>query len=323
MPAIPEAGATAGRMPAVPGAATWASVWLPFAVVTLIWGGTWIVIRDQLNGVPPQWSVAYRFLLAAGAMALWALVSGAGLRLTGRQIALAAVAGVLQFVLNFNLVYQAERFITSGVVATVFATLIVPNTLLARVFLGQRVTGRFVGGAAVAITGIAMLFIHELRADEGGQAATAAGIALTLGAVLAASGANVIQATPTGRALPLVPFLAWAMGIGAAVNAGVSLAVAGPPVWDPRPGYLLGLVYLALAASAFAFLLYYRIIRVIGPGRSAYSSVLVPVIAMALSTGFEGYRWTGLTIAGAALVIGGLLVALSGRNKPAAAPVPD
>lgn len=301
----------------------WRAVWLPFAVVTLIWGGTWIVIRDQLHGVPPQWSVAYRFLIAGAAMATWALATGAGLRLTAAQLRLAAVAGVLQFVLNFNLVYQAERFITSGVVATVFATLIVPNTLLARVFLGDRVTGRFLLGAAIAIGGIAFLFVHELRADAGAQGATVVGIALTLGAVLSASGANVIQATRAGRALPLAPFLAWAMGIGAAVNCLIAFAVAGPPVWDPRPGYLLGLVYLALAASAFAFLLYYRIIRVIGPGRSAYSSVLVPVIAMALSTAFEGYRWTPLTAGGAVLVVGGLLLALSARNKPAIAPVPD
>ena len=43
---------------------------LPFAIFTAIWGSTWIVIRDQLGVVPPQWSVAYRFVIAAVAMAL-------------------------------------------------------------------------------------------------------------------------------------------------------------------------------------------------------------------------------------------------------------
>ena len=298
-------------------------MWLPFVLVTLIWGGTWIVIRDQLASVPPQWSIAYRFLIAGGAMVAVALWRREPLGLDGRGMRLAAVAGTLQFVLNFGFVYQAERFITSGVVATVFATLIVPNSLLAWRFLGQAITRRFVAGAAVAIGGIALLFVHELRADGADVGTTVLGILLTLGGVLAASGANVLQATEGARRLPMATFLAWAMLIGAGLNVAVALLVAGPPVWDPRPAYLAGLLYLSLLATAFAFSLYYRIIQTIGPGRAAYSSVLVPVIAMALSTLFEGYRWSLLPAAGAALVLGGLIVALGARNPPAPAPVAD
>ena len=44
-----------------------AAILVPFAIFTLIWGSTWIVIRDQLGTVPPQWSVAYRFVIAAAA----------------------------------------------------------------------------------------------------------------------------------------------------------------------------------------------------------------------------------------------------------------
>ena len=62
-----------------------------------------------------------------------------------------------------------------------------------------------------------------------------------------------------------------------------------------------------------AFTLYYRIIRLIGPARSAYSSVLVPIIAMALSTVFEGYRWTTLAAAGGVLVLIGLAIALRAK----------
>lgn len=303
--------------------ASWRTVWLPFVVITLIWGGTWIVIRDQLATVPPQWSIAYRFLIAGAAMAGVALWRREPLRLDARGMRLAAVAGTLQFVLNFGFVYQAERFITSGVVATVFATLIVPNSLLAWAVLGQAITRRFVAGAAVAIGGIALLFVHELRADGAAVGTTVLGILLTLGGVLAASGANVLQATDGARRLPMATFLAWAMLIGAALNTIVALLVAGPPTWDPRPAYLAGLLYLSLAATALAFSLYYRIIQTIGPGRAAYSSVLVPVIAMALSTIFEAYRWSALPAAGAALVLGGLLVALGARNPPAPAPVAD
>ena len=69
------------------------------------------------------------------------------------------------------------------------------------------------------------------------------------------------------------------------------------------------------------FSLYFPVVRKIGPGKAAYSSVIVPIIAMALSTAFEGYRWTPLAIAGALLALGGMLGALR-REKEVVAP-PD
>jgi len=105
--------------------------------------------------------------------------------------------------------------------------------------------------------------------------------------------------------------LAWAMAIGALIDALLAWMRSGPPVFDPRPGYWIGLVYLAAFASALAFSLYYPVVRKIGPAKSAYSSVLVPVIAMALSTAFEHYRWTALAIAGAVLTLAGMLLAMS------------
>jgi drug/metabolite transporter (DMT)-like permease len=81
--------------------------------------------------------------------------------------------------------------------------------------------------------------------------------------------------------------------------------------------YWLGLIYLGVIASALAFWLYYRIIRQIGPARAAWSSVLIPILAMALSTLFEGYRWSALAIGGGLLAIAGLLIALrSGKTAP-------
>ena len=69
------------------------------------------------------------------------------------------------------------------------------------------------------------------------------------------------------------------------------------------------------------FSLYYPVVRKIGPAKAAYSSVLVPVIAMGFSTAFEGYRWTSVTIAGALLALGGMVGALS-RSR-SVVPAPD
>ncbi len=297
-----------------------AAIIVPFAVFTLIWGSTWIVIRDQLGTVPPQWSVAYRFVIAAATMALLAGIKGERMRLDGRAALTVTFLGFTQFCVNFNVVYLAERHITSGVVATVFALLVIPSTLLGWALLGHRPTGRFIGSSAVAITGIGLLFWNELRENPAASGQIAAGIGLTLIGMVAAALANVFQARPEVRRYPLFAMLAWSMVAGAVLNILFALAMSGPPVFDSRAGYWLGLLYLALPASVLTFSLYYPVVRKIGPAKAAYSSVLVPIIAMGFSTWIEGYRWTGLTIAGALLALGGMVAALSRPRSVVAAP---
>jgi len=300
---------------------TLTSVVLPFIVFTAIWGSTWIVIRDQLGPVPPQWSVAYRFIIAAAAMALVARWKGESLHLSRGAMLAAAGLGVAQFCINFNAVYLAERHITSGLVATVFALLVIPNTLLAWAFLGQKPTRRFVWGSLVAVAGIALLFVHELREHPARSDTILVGIGLTLIGMTGASAANVFQARDEVRRYPLFALLAWSMAFGAVIDGIVALLVAGPPTIELRPGYWIGLLYLALFASALAFSLYFPVVRRIGPAKAAYSSVLVPIIAMGFSTWLEGYRWTPLAAAGAVLALGGMLGALS-RSR-SVVPAPD
>ena len=297
-----------------------AAILVPFAVFTLIWGSTWIVIRDQLGSVSPHWSVTYRFVIAASVMMLLAKVQGQSLRLGRDGFIAALVIGVTQFCLNFNSVYLAERHITSGLVATFFALLLIPNAILARIFLGHHVHARFMIGSAVAVLGIALLFTHEFRLRPVGSGEVIVGLMLTLTGMFGASAANVYQAMDRSRRHPLTALLAWSMAIGAALDATIALTVAGAPTFDPRPAYLAGLLYLALAASALAFSLYFPVVRKIGPAKAAYSSVMVPIIAMALSTLFEGYRWSSFAALGAALALGGMLIAMSDRTKPVPAP---
>jgi drug/metabolite transporter (DMT)-like permease len=300
---------------------------IPFLAITLIWSSTWIVIKDQLgagaDAVPAAWSVTYRFILAAAAMFVLALASRGSLRIGARGHLFAVAIGVPQFVLNFNLVYAAEHYVTSGIVAVVFALLVVPNALLARICFGSRVSLQFLLGSAVAMVGVALLFWAELRVSSAATGQVLVGIGFTLVAVLAASVGNLLQLVETVKKLPVASLLAWAMGYGALANGAIALALHGAPVAEARIGYWVGLVYLGLIASALAFFYYYRIIRAIGPAKAAYSSVLVPIVAMLLSTMFEDYRWTALAAAGGVLAVAGLLVALSGRRPAEPPPIPD
>jgi drug/metabolite transporter (DMT)-like permease len=301
-------------------ASTFHTVTLPFIIFTAIWGSTWIVIRGQLGTVPAQWSVAYRFTIAAIAMTLLAVAKGDDLRLGRNGLAAAIFLGFTQFCVNFNAVYLAERHITSGVVAIVFALLLIPSSLLGWAFLGQRPTRRFLWSSLVAVSGIVLLFIHELREHAARPEQVVAGIGLSLFGMIGASAANVAQARPEIRRFPLFALLAWSMAAGAVIDVAFAFVFTGPPVFDPRPAYWLGLLYLALAASVLTFSLYYPVIRRIGPAKAAYSSVLVPIIAMGFSTWLEDYRWTALTIAGSVLALGGMVAALSRSRSSVSAP---
>ena len=296
------------------GGSSFRSVTLPFIIFTAIWGSTWIVIRGQLTDVPPQWSVTYRFVIAAIAMAFVATIKGESLRIGAKGIAAAIFLGFTQFCLNFNGVYLAERHITSGVVATVFALLLIPSSLLAWAFLGHRPSRRFAWSSLVAVSGIVLLFVHELRAHQANSAEVVSGIGLTLVGMVGASIANVMQARPEIRRYPLFAMLAWSMAAGALIDGLIAFAMTGPPVFDATAGYWVGVLYLSLVGSVLTFSLYYPVVRIIGPAKAAYSSVLVPIIAMGFSTWLEDYRWTSLTVAGALLALGGMVAAL-GRNR--------
>ena len=177
---------------------------------------------------------------------------------------------------------------------------------------------RFLAGSAVAIAGIALLLLHEYRFAPA-LASVPLGIALSLAGLASASAANILQATPAGMRQPVVPLIAWAMLAGVIADAAFAFATTGPPRFDPHPAFVLGVAYLAVAGSVVTFPLYFALVREMGAGRAAYSGVAVPVVAMALSTVFEHYRWSLLAGAGAALALLGLLIALSSPRGVAVA----
>lgn len=292
-------------------------VLLPFALVTLIWGSTWIVIKGQLGIVPPSWSVTYRFAVAAIAMFAFAAIRRERLLPEPRAMAFAMALGIAQFALNFNFVYRAEQHITSGLVAVLFALLIVPNTLLGRAFLRTPLEARFLAGAGIAIVGVGLMILHEYRAAAVGAGEVLLGTALTLAGVMSASTANVMQGTRMARAQSMVVMIAWAMTFGALADGSYAWITTGPPVIEPTAVYLGGVLYLGIIASAVTFPLYFNVIRAVGPGQAAWSSVLIPIIAMGFSTAFEGYRWATLSIAGGIVALVGLVIAVAKRpDKP-------
>jgi len=289
-----------------------------FVLATTIWGSTWLVIKWQLGVVAPEVSVAYRFALAAAVLGGFCLLTGRSLRFAARDHALFALQGALMFGFSYLCVYWAEQHIVSGLVAVVFALFTVMNVFTQRLMYGTPVTARAIAGATLAVAGVAVLFVPELAAVRGDRE-TVLGIGLALaGTALSALG-GLPAARVHQRGHPVMSTSAWAMLYGAALTAAVAALRGRPWAFDASPSYVASLAYLALAGTVVSFVAYLALMRRVGMARASYTGVWIPVIALLLSTAFEGYRLTLYTLAGAALVVAGNLIVLRRDRGSAAA----
>jgi len=278
-----------------------------FSIATLIWGSTWLAITFQLGSVAAEASVVYRFALAALMLAAWCLATGRSLRFPAAQHAWLASQGALLFGLNYLCVYWAEQHIASGLVAVLFSLIVFLNLVGVRVFFATPVNRRTALGAALGVAGVTLLFWRELA---GMQTDALRGILFGLAATVFASGGNLLAVRNQRRGIPLLPGVAWGMTYGTLTIAIV--AALNDIVWtfDPRPGYVLSLLYLAAFGSVIAFAAYLTLLGKIGAARAGYVGVAVPVVALLLSTVFEHYEWTLPALAGAALCIAGNVLVL-------------
>ena len=276
---------------------------------TLIWASTWHVILFQLDsGVPVLNSVAWRFGLAALMLAGLARSRGQSLALPLPAHGLMLATGIVQYSGNYWSVYEAEKHIPSGLVAVLFSLMVFGNALSGRIFFGQRVGRRFLLAACGGVIGVVMIFWPEI-ASTGARPSAGYGLLIGLGAVLAACIGNVLTLTLTRAGQPLVPVLAWSMGYGAAFLALTSVVSGTGLHFAWTPAYCLSLLYLAVFGSVLAFVLYFKLAQARGTAGAALTSVVIPVIALAISALLEGWQPTALSVAGMALCLASLRAA--------------
>jgi drug/metabolite transporter (DMT)-like permease len=290
--------------------------WL-FAIVSVIWGSTWLAIKYQLPGVAPEVSVVYRFALAAALLAAWCLATGRSLRFSRRDHAWLAGLGVTFFGLNYIGVYWAERYVTSGLVAVLFSLIVFLNPIGARLFFGTPLTARTFIAAAMGVCGVVLLFVPELSQGRGDGAA-AYGVVFGVGATVIASGGNLVAIRVQRAGIPTLSGNAWGMAYGAITAALVGFAHGAHWTFDTGAGYVLSLAYLTVFGSVVAFGAYLTLLKHVGAARAAHTAVATPVVALALSTLFEGYRWTWISAAGVVLAVAGNWLALRAA-RPASA----
>ena len=289
---------------------------LIYAVVVLIWGTTWFVIKFQLGVVLPEVSLVYRFAIAAACVFAYARATGSPLSLSWRDHRFVALQGLTLFCLNYWMTYLSTQYLTSGLVAVLFTSIIFFNIVNGRMIFGTPVEGRVLAAAGAGVLGVALLFLPELQAALH-EPRIAHGALLALAATYVASLGNMAASRNTQAGLPVVTVNAYGMAYGAAGLAVIALLRGTPVDFDPRWPYVLSLLYLSLAGTSLAFGLYLALIKRIGASRAAYSSVLFPVVALLVSTLFEGYRWSLPAVVGLAVLVAGNALAL-GRAAPKA-----
>ena len=287
-----------------------------FLTATMIWGSTWLAITSQLGVVAPEVSVAYRFALAATLIAGWCRLTGTSLRFPPREHAFLAALGATFFGFNYVAIYWAERYVTSGLVAVVFSTIVFMSPLAMRLAYGTPLSWRTLVAAAFGVSGIGLLFVPELEAARHGGT-TARGVGLAFLATAFAAAGNVIAVRNHRANLPIFPTTAWGMAYGALAAALAAIVAGAPWTFDTRTGYVLSLLYLAVFGSVFAFGAYLNLLKRVGVGPSSFVGVSTPVIALLLSTLVEGYRWTPAAAAGVVLAVIGNWMALTPVRKPA------
>jgi len=284
-----------------------------YTVTILIWGSTWLGIKFQLGNVDPALSVAYRFALAALILFLWCFARRLPMRFCRNDHLYIAMQGFFLFAFNYLLFYLAELYITSGLAAVVFSTIVVMNLLNGRIFLGTPIELKVLFGGAMGMCGLVLLFWPEMAAVNF-SGPVMLGLLLSFAATYLASLGNILSARNQHRKLPIVQTNAFGMAYGSLCMILV-VAVTGAPITiDLSTPYLLSLVYLALFGSVIAFGCYLSLVGRIGPGRAAYATLLFPVVALALSTIWEDYQWTMSGLCGVALILCGNCLALV-RNK--------
>jgi drug/metabolite transporter (DMT)-like permease len=289
-----------------------------YAITVLIWGTSWYAMELQLT-LPFELAITYRYGLAAAMLTGYCLVTGRSLRFSRRDHLFMAAQGFLLFSLNYMLFYWAANYLVSGLLAVCFSTIVVMNIVNAALFFRQRVDPIVALAGVLGLAGLGLVFWPELTKLDLSRTA-AFGLVLSLVATLAASLGNMVSVRHKVAAIPVIESNTIGMAYGALFTFLVVLVRGVPISFDWSPVYVGSLIYLALFASVIGFGSYLTLVQRIGADRAAYSSVLFPVVALAMSTLLEGYRWSLPALLGVMLVLAGNLVVLARRRRPVAAP---
>lgn len=287
---------------------------LLYALTVLIWGSTWLAIEFQLGTVAPEASVLYRFVIAALLMWLYCGLKRIPLKFSLINHGFLLLLGLGVFSVNYLMMYFAQEHLTSAMTSIAFSTMLLMNIVNTRLFFGKRIEPRTYVGAGLGVLGIVALFWDDLSGVQLNDGALL-GLGLVLFGTLIASLGNMVSVRNSNNNLNVFAVNAWAMSYGCVVLLAVALIRDVPFTFSTEPSYVLSLLYLALFGTVIAFASYFVLLKNIGPEKASYAVVLFPLVAVTLSSFFEGFVWTKPIVLGFSMVIIGNIIVLTPPEK--------
>ena len=279
---------------------------LLYAFLCLIWGSTWLAIKIGLAGVPPFLGAGLRFVISAAFLGVMLVLRGQRVRL-GREDRICILSlGLLVFWLDYAAVYWAELHISSGLTAILFSTMPLMTAILSHFWTRAEVlSGRKTAGIAIGIVGTALLFWPQERLGV----QQVLGMIAALFGSLCASINLVTMKRYAGRTDPLV-LNCFGMTLGALCLLAMSGLAERSAVVDWNRSNVLALVYLAIFGSVIAFTTYFRLIKVMDATTVSLSTLIIPIVALALGYVFLDETLTPVGFVGIAIVLAGVAVAI-------------
>jgi drug/metabolite transporter (DMT)-like permease len=280
-------------------------VWL---LLCLIWGTTWIFIKVGLEDLPPITFASARFILAVLLLAFVIKIQKLPMPKTGKEWRLIAFTGVLQFSVNYSLVFWSEQYISSGLAAVLQAMITVFGLVLAWFFLpAERITWLKVFAVLLGITGVAVIFIEQLQIRD--FMAFAGSVAIVVGAYAAAQASILVKAKGSGLHPATLVFTQMLCGIPPLLI--YAFFQEGNPMnlhWTPRA--LICVLYLTIFGTIAAFWLYYWLLSKIESTKAMMISLVTPLIAVVIDAIVLGETLPLQTFFGGILILAsiGLIV---------------
>jgi drug/metabolite transporter (DMT)-like permease len=279
-----------------------------YALICLIWGSTWLGIKVGLVGVPPFLGAGLRFLLSTAIIGAMVAIRRKPLQLTRDDKICVFSLGVLVFWLNYAAVYWAEMRISSGLTAILFSTMPLTTSLLSAYWTrSETLSGRKIAGILVGVSGTAMLFWPQERLGF----AQALGMLAALGGSLCAAINLVTMKKYGGRSdTTVLNFLG--MGLGTVCLLSMSAALENWSDVSWSRSNVLALLYLSVVGSVIAFSVYYYLLKKMDATILSLSTLVIPLVALALGRAFLNETVTPLALAGISTILVGVAVAITG-----------
>ncbi|EML7263299.1 DMT family transporter [Raoultella ornithinolytica] len=278
-----------------------------YGLVVVIWGTTWIAIFLQQGPVSAPVSIFWRFAVASVTMLAILLATRRLRPLALRDHLFCVLQGCCVFCFNFWCFYTAAVHINTGLESVIFSMAVLFNAINGFIFFRQQPPARFWLAAALGLVGIITLFWEDLLSN-GLNASLLWGIGLSALGTYGFSLGNMLSMRHQRRGLETLTTNSWAMLYGTLVMGAIALVRGDDftPQWTLS--YMGALLYLALFGSVIAFGAYFTLVGRIGAGKAAYSTLLFPLVALTISTFYEGYVWHSNAVIGLALILVGNLV---------------